>query len=138
MKLKKNFDIKNLWGKGFTLYDLLSNYQQIDRTDIKNKIKKNYFDFIIFGSIHRSQIFLDEVLNSNSKIIFIDGEDHSFINEKIRNKGVYFKRELISSNFENVYPINFAIPKKKIVNKVNTKPSNILAPLIPDRRNTYI
>ena len=48
---KRNYDINNLWGKGFTLYNLLSNYQQIDRTDIENKIKTNYFDFIIFGSI---------------------------------------------------------------------------------------
>ena len=36
---KRNYDINNLWGKGFTLYNLLSNYQQIDRTDIKKKIK---------------------------------------------------------------------------------------------------
>ena len=48
---KRNYDISNLWGKGFTLYNLLSNYQQIDRTDIENKIKTNYFDFIIFGSL---------------------------------------------------------------------------------------
>ena len=33
---KRNFDIKSLWGSGFTYYDLLSNYEQIDRTDIKN------------------------------------------------------------------------------------------------------
>ena len=54
---KRNYDINNLWGKGFTLYNLLSNYQQIDRTDIEKKIKTNYFDFIIFGSIHKPQFF---------------------------------------------------------------------------------
>ncbi len=54
---RRNYDISNFWGKGFTLYNLLSNYQQIDRTDIENKIKTNYFDFIIFGSIDKAQLF---------------------------------------------------------------------------------
>ena len=31
---KRNYDINNLWGKGFTLYNLLSNYQQINTTYI--------------------------------------------------------------------------------------------------------
>ena len=135
---KRNYDISNLWGKGFTLYNLLSNYQQIDRTDIENKIKTNYFDFIIFGSIDKPQLFFDKAINSKSKIIFIDGNDNPFINEQITGKGVYFKRELISDNIKNVYPINFAIPKEKIVHTINPKPLNILAPLIPGKYSTYI
>jgi hypothetical protein len=135
---KRNYDIGNLWGKGFTLYNLLSNYQQIDRTDIENKIKTNYFDFIIFGSIDKVQLFFDIAINSKSKIIFVDGNDSPFINEQITDKGVYFKRELISVNIKNVYPINFAIPKEKIVHTINPKPLNILAPLIPGKYSTYI
>ena len=135
---KRNYDIDNLWGKGFTLYNLLSNYQQIDRTDIENKIKTNYFDFIIFGSIDKVQLFFDIAINSKSKIIFVDGNDSPFINEQITDKGVYFKRELISDNIKNVYPINFAIPKEKIVHTINPKPLNILAPLIPGKYSTYI
>ena len=135
---KRNYDISNLWGKGFTLYNLLSNYQQIDRTDIENKIKTNYFDFIIFGSIDKAQLFFDKATNSKSKIIFVDGNDSPFINEQITDKGVYFKRELISDNIKNVYPINFAIPKEKIVHTINPKPLNILAPLIPGKYSTYI
>ena len=135
---KRNYDISNLWGKGFTLYNLLSNYQQIDRTDIENKIKTNYFDFIIFGSIDKPQLFFDKAINSKSKIIFVDGNDSPFINEQITGKGVYFKRELISYNIKNVYPINFAIPKEKIVHTINPKPLNILAPLIPGKYSTYI
>ena len=135
---RRNYDISNLWGKGFTLYNLLSNYQQIDRTDIENKIKTNYFDFIIFGSIDKVQLFFDIAINSKSKIIFVDGNDSPFINEQITDKGVYFKRELISDNIKNVYPINFAIPKEKIVHTINPKPLNILAPLIPGKYSTYI
>jgi len=135
---KRNYDINNLWGKGFTLYNLLSNYQQIDRTDIENKIKTNYFDFIIFGSIDKAQLFFDKAINSKSKIIFVDGNDSPFINEQMTSKGVYFKRELISDSIKNVYPINFAIPKEKIVHTINPKPLNILAPLIPGKYSTYI
>ena len=135
---KRNYDISNLWGKGFTLYNLLSNYEQIDRTDIEKKIKDNYFDFIIFGSIHKPRIFFNEAINSKSKIIFIDGNDHPFIDEQIASKGIYFKRELISSDIKNVYPINFAIPKEKIAHTINSKPLNILAPLIPGKLSTYV
>jgi hypothetical protein len=135
---KRNYDINNLWGKGFTLYNLLSNYQQIDRTDIENKIKTNYFDFIIFGAIDKAQLFFDKAINSKSKIIFVDGNDSPFTNEQITGKGVYFKRELISDNIKNVYPINFAIPKEKIVHTINPKPLNILAPLIPGKYSTYV
>jgi hypothetical protein len=68
----------------------------------------------------------------------IDGLSFPSINEQIKHKGVYFKRELISDNIKNVYPINFAIPKEKIVTTINSKPLNVLAPLIPDKRTTYI
>ena len=134
---KRKYDITNLWGKGFTLYDVLLGFQQIDRTDIEKKIKKNYFDFIIFGSIHEPHFFFNEAVNSRSKIIFIDGNDHPFINEQIVTKGVYFKRELISENIKNVYPISFAIPKKKIVKEINFKPLNVLAPIIPGKKSAY-
>ena len=135
---KKKFDIKTLWGSGFTYYNLLSNYDQIDRTDIKSRILNNYFDIIIFGSIRRSSRFFEEATNSKSKIIFIDGEDNITIDNKILNKGVYFKRELISNKYNNVYPINCCIPRNKIIHKINTRPKHVLAPLIPHRYSTYI
>ena len=112
---KRNFNINELWGKGFTFYNIFSNYEQIDRSDIENKIVNNYFDIIIFGSIRRSSRFFAKVINSKSKIIFIDGEDNTTIDSKILNKGVYFKRELISNQSDKIYPINFSIPKKKII-----------------------
>ena len=135
---KRNFDIKSLWGSGFTYYDLLSNYDQIDRTDIKNKVINNYFDIIIFGSVRRSTRLFEEATNSKSKIIFIDGEDYVHINDRILNKGIYFKRELITNKYKSVYPINCCIPKKKIIHKINVNTKHILAPLIPHRYSTYI
>ena len=134
---KRNFNYKNFWGNGFTYYDLLSNYESVDRSDIENKIKNNFFEYIIYGSITRSQIYLNEAINSKSKVILIDGEDHSNLDFNKNQKIIYFKREL-TQDINNVFPINVTIPKSKIINKINLKPKNLLAPLIPHRYKTYI
>ena len=134
---KKGLDNNDLWGKGFTIIDILNNYDAIDRKDIEKKIQKKYFDLIIYSSARRSKPFLDDVIKFNNKVIFIDGEDDQFIDENLNKIGLYFKRELIKDQ-KNLLPIQFAIPKEKILREVNTKPKNLLAPLIPGRLSTYI
>jgi len=128
---------EKFWGNLFTLYDSLEKYNSIDREDIKNKINKNFFDLIVYGSMRGQNIFLEEAVNSKSKIIFVDTSDDGYIDNTKINKGLYFKRELYNS-IKNVYPIHFAIPKKKIVPSVNLKAENILSPMIPGRMKTYI
>ena len=134
---KKELDNSKIWGKGFTIIDTLNNYDSIDRNDIEKKIQTKYFDLIIYSSARRSKPFLDDVIKFNNKVIFIDGEDDQFIDENLNKMGLYFKRELIKDQ-KNLLPIQFAIPKEKILRQVNTKPKNLLAPLIPGRLNTYI
>ena len=134
---KRDLKLKNLWGKGFTIRNILDDYQSIDREDVNSKIKNRYFDLIIYASIRRSKPFLDEVIKYNNKFIFIDGEDDQFIDHDINNLGLYFKRELIEKE-KDLLPINFAIPKEKILKEVNNNPKNLLAPLIPGRLDTYI
>ena len=68
-KKRKDFTTEKFWGKLFTLYDSLENFNLINREDIKNKIKKNFFDLIIYGSIRGENLFLEEAINSKSKII---------------------------------------------------------------------
>ena len=121
---KRNFDTNKLWGKGFNLNDSFQGYNLIDRNDISTKIKSKYFDLIIYGSIRRSSHFLDEVINNNNKYIFIDGEDDRFIEERYTSKSIYFKRELLTET-SNIKPINFSIPKNKIIKEVNFKPKNL-------------
>ena len=70
------------WGKLFTLYDSLENYNSIDREDIESKIKKKYFDLIIYGSIRGKNLYLESAINSGSKIIFIDTADDGFIDRE--------------------------------------------------------
>ena len=137
--LERNYEYKkNFWGNGFTFYDIINDFDQIDRTDILNKINNDYFDFIIYGSIKRSKKYLKEAISSKSKLIFIDGEDDTKIDIDVLKYGVYFKRELIHNEYKNVFPINVSIPKKKIINKINSKPKNLIAPLIPYRKKNYI
>ena len=135
--LKRKHDEEKFWGKGFTIKNILNDYNSIDREDIHKKIKNKYFDLVIYGSIRRSDFFLDDVIKYNNKFIFIDGEDDNFIEEKYSNLGLYFKRELISKN-SKVLPISFAIPKNKILDKIDKNPESLLAPLIPGKLNTYI
>ena len=134
---KRNFDTNKLWGKGFNLNNSLQGYDLIDRKDISSKIKSKYFDLIVYGSIRRSSHFLDEVIKNNNKYIFIDGEDDRVIDNNCANKSLYFKRELLKET-SNIKPINFSIPKEKIVKTINLNPKNLLSPLIPGRIQTYI
>lgn len=134
----KNLLYKNeLWGKGFTLYDILSNSNKIDRTDIQKKIKKNYFNIIIYGSIRGQKFFFEDSLNCNSKIAFIDTSDDPYIYKDKISKGIYFKRELYNKE-NNVLPISFAIPKSKISKEIKSFPKNLLSPLIPGKKKSYI
>ncbi|MDC3022724.1 hypothetical protein OA179_01640 [Candidatus Pelagibacter sp.] len=135
--LKRKHDEEKFWGKGFTIKNILNDYNSIDRENIHQKIKNKYFNLVIYGSIRRSDLFLDDVIKYNNKFIFIDGEDDNFIEEKYSNLGLYFKRELISKN-SKVLPISFAIPKNKILDKIDKNPERLLAPLIPGKLNTYI
>ena len=135
--LNRQYDKNKLWGKGLTIKNTLNNYNSIDRTDIEKKIQNKYFDLVIYGSIRRSDLFLESVIKYNNKFLFIDGEDDNYIDERYSNSGLYFKRELVN-NKSNLIPISFAVPKEKILKSINEKPINLLAPLIPGRLNTYI
>ena len=51
--------------------------------NIHQKIKNKYFNLVIYGSIRRSDLFLDDVIKYNNKFIFIDGEDDNFIEDDL-------------------------------------------------------
>ena len=134
---KRQINQNKLWGKGFTLNNSLNEFNSFDRTDISSKIKNNFFDLVIYGSIRRSDLFLDLVIDKKIKHVYVDGEDDTFIDTKYSNKSLYFKREL-NEKVSNILPISFAIPKSKIVKNINQNPKYLLAPLIPGKLDTYI
>jgi hypothetical protein len=114
---KPNIPINLLWGRGFSSSFLIDK-DNIDRSNIEQKIKDKYFDLIIYGAINRCSDYyhLISKIYSSDKIILIDGDDSTNIHP-LSVKHPYFKRELRTSDF---YPIHFAIPECKItVNKLN-------------------
>jgi hypothetical protein len=127
-------DPSNYYGRGMTVTGILPDLE-VDRTDIFNKIQNKYFDYIVYGSIHRYNDFLNDVLNiyPKNKIIVVDGEDSSTAIHPVFTEGVvYFKRELIFQH-PRLIPISFAMPTTKgsfITDKKNnnlsfTKPREV-------------
>lgn len=126
------------YGNGFTIAGTLKNIN-VDRSELDYKIKNNFFDKIIYGSVHRCLDYLDLVLKHYTKkdIIFIDGEDHdNRIQHQLIDKGMYFKREL-AYNDQNIFPINFCVPSELIVNDITEKCQDY-ATIIPGNLDTYI
>jgi hypothetical protein len=129
----------NLYGKGFTLYGHLTKYPtNLSVEGMKSRVKRKYYDYIFYGSIHRYNNHFDFITEfyPKEKIFAIDGEDGDQINYQFVNKSLYYKRELSSSN-ENIRPINFCIPQDLIVPKIPTKTKRV-AYIIPGDLNTYI
>jgi hypothetical protein len=114
-----NENLSNLHGKGFTCYALLDDIF-VDRLNIFEKVKQNYFDLIIFSSIHRQFGFFVQFypwLNFNNTVI-VDGEDTPsfykfcgnfwrqpswFFLPKAHSKFLYFKRELNQESLDYLY-----------------------------------
>ena len=134
--IKRNLKKSSFWGKGFTTSNILNNFNSIDRTDILSKIRNNYFDLVVYGSIRRNNEFMDDVLKYNNHFIVVDGEDDQYIEKKYSNKCIYFKREL-NQTIPNIESISFAVPKEKILKNIPKKFEYLLAPLIPGKLNTY-
>ncbi len=131
-------DKSQLYGRGFTLYGLLEEDADVDRTDIPEKIRTRYFDLVIFGSILRCQALWPEVMAAYSanEILFIDGEDHPLIVSRLLGRGLYFKRELIAAQ-PGVWPIQLAIPEERIGRGIREK-TKVQAYIDPRDRATYI
>jgi len=154
-------DILKLYGKGFSLYNRLENNVKIDTPEeITYKIKSRFYDRIIYGSIIRCSLYIEEVLKTykRDEIIFIDGEDtdFSFFSDKryikrpysfikqyknsifLSNKGYYFKRELRECDRKYFYPISFAIPSSRIINFPLPNKTREKAYIIPGDLSTYV
>jgi hypothetical protein len=131
-------DKSRLYGRGFTIYGLLGEDAAVDRTDISKKLRARYFDFVIYGSIHRCRLFLEEVLSlyPRDRVLFVDGEDEPDIVSQLLDYGIYFKREIAFAH-RALRPIGFAIPESRIGTESRQK-SKLLAFIDPRDPRTYI
>ena len=126
------------YGRGFTIAGQFLN-DNVDRTNIDQKIENHYFDKIIYGSSTRCLDYVGLVIKNYDKkdIILIDGEDDQLIREDLLKIGTYYKRELLSSDLDKANPIYFAIPEECIIDKPTNKLKEY-ATIIPGDISTYI
>ena len=89
--------LKTLYGKGMTYANLLDQELHDFAHDniVLHNIKNNYYDLIIYGSVHRGLPFIGEVLTQYSipNIVFMCGEDIHYCNAYDRNFN-FFIREI--------------------------------------------
>lgn len=125
----------HLWG-GMTAFWLIGE-NNIDRTNIEEKIKDQYYDLIIYGAIKRCKDYYDLVSKTYpaNKVILIDGNDEPEI-DALYAKHLYFKRELQTSH-PNLRPITFGMPTCKLATPNPTKTQDY-ATCIPGQSETYI
>jgi hypothetical protein len=136
--------VPNNYGKGFTVTRCIEE-DNADRTDIENKIKNKYFDYVIYGSVWRNTDYLKLVLDNydRNKIVFVDGNDQTKFHHVVKHGTLYFKRELMYENnmefeqyFGNVIAIGFAFPTKKL--KFGEKKTQFMSQSIPGNPRTYV
>jgi hypothetical protein len=135
--LQKHIDPKILWGNGFSASFLLNDPPPAIDTSINQKIHDRYFDYIVYGSVYRCLDGYEEIsqIYHKSRIILIDGEDHTNIHP-LSEYHRYFKRELLDS-YSGIIPIHFAIPSQKISSNSLDK-IQMLGTVIPGKSSTYI
>lgn len=128
-------DKKHFWG-GMTSFWLIGE-NNIDRTDIEQKIKDRYYDYIIYGAIKRCKDYWFLVSNyyPSNRIILIDGNDESELDSSY-TKHLYFKRELADTH-SNLLPITFAFPTDKLA-QPNKNKTQDYGTVIPGQPETYI
>ena len=127
----------SLYGKGFSIFAKLNHIPNVeDPAIITQKIHDNYYDLIIFGSVHRDLSYLDVIKQCYSKdrVYFIDGEDGDGCLEFLFDYGTYCKRECTNSKAK---PITFAIPESQLITSVVEK-TRLFGTIIPGDMSTYI
>jgi hypothetical protein len=126
---------QHMWG-GMTAFWLIGE-NNIDRTNIPQKIEDKYYDLIIYGAIKRCKQHYELVskVYPNDKVILIDGNDESEL-DPLYLKHPYFKRELVEKH-PNLIPITFALPTSKLAEPTTNKTQEF-ATCLPGQPETYI
>jgi hypothetical protein len=120
-----------------TLYKKLPDIE-VDRSDIEAKLQSQYFEAVVYGSVHRNRDYLDLIraVYPRNKIAFIDGEDGPEISGQLGH-GWYFKRELYEPH-PDVRPIQFGVPKECIRQIDPSRKRVLMAHCDPRDRSTMV
>jgi hypothetical protein len=133
-----------VYGRGYTITQNIEPHE-CDRDDIENKIKNNFYDYVVYAKIENCQDYFDLVNEyyPKNRIALLDGGDWMNIHPSITHNTMFFKRECFlglsnvkySRYFSNIKPISFAYPTKRISR--NTNKSKLLSIINPLDRSTY-
>ena len=128
-------DQTTIVGRGYTLYGMMDD-STVDRTDIEQKIRNQYFDLIIMHSWYPS-LLMNLILETTPvrRIVWIDGRDERQVLTQFIDSGHYFKREL-TQPMHKVKPISFGFPAEKIQAPVDKTRS--VAHCVAGDLSTYI
>ena len=137
-----------IYGKGFSIFGKLNHTPRLETSEvIKEKIKSNFYDFVIFGCIYTHFMFpdrscldyLDEVIQSYSKekVHFIDGGDdpnNYGYGLSLYKYGTVWKTNLYDARGNS---ISFAIPESQLIDYIPNK-EKIFSYIVPGKPETYI
>jgi hypothetical protein len=145
--------LESRYGKGFTTRGILEDIPSIDRSNIEEKIKNHYFDLIICARTDHEQLtpYINLILEhyKEHEIIALDGQDRTYIEQRLIKNSTHFVREILGEpvdgfypggssphgwswqpyHVDDVYPVSFAFPDKKIQTPLpKTRPWSIVLP----------
>ena len=133
-----------LYGRGYTLTQNIEPHE-CDRDDIENKIRNKFYDYVVYAKIENCNDYFDLVYEHypKNRIALLDGGDWMNIHPSVTYDTMFFKRECFlgmsnvnySKYFNNIKPISFAFPTKRIT-RSQTK-SKLLSTINPLDRTTY-
>jgi hypothetical protein len=138
-------DQHKLYGRGYTVFGKLPSHKKknvmtLPEEDLLKKLAGKYFDKIIYTSIWRKNIFIQDAMQNYEKnnIIVVDGEDHTNV-LNIAPNVMYYKRELINSFDKICLPISFSFPSFHPSKMIDVEAKKyFLAPCVPSVRKSYV
>ncbi len=136
---------------GFSMFGRIKD-EDIDRTDIENKLRNGYFDYVICP-LHHSNRNNEQVINKHidyyrqfvpmHRLAVICSDETPTSNSFLLGspKCMFFKQEL-NNGVNGAFPISYGVPREIFVDQVPEKTVDF-APLIPSIHNcrhksTYI
>lgn len=138
-------DLNQFTHKGFSMFGLLDDIT-VDRDDSINKLKSNYFDFVICPIHHTNRnnedvvsFWVDNLSNffKPNQIAVVCSDENPGSNAfltKLLNKCIIFKQEHCLPEHEHFYPISYSVPREKFVDDIPHKELDF-APLMPSFLN---
>lgn len=134
-----------LYGRGYTVFGKLPHHKKkniaiLPEEYLSKKIEEKYFDKVIYTSIWRQNILIQNICQNyeKDKIIVIDGEDHTNV-LNIASSVLYFKRELTAPLTQICLPISLTFPSYNQPNIIDMEIKKyFLAPCVPSVRKSYV